>query len=353
MSGLFLVGGIPNTPRSRPPEVGGTKAPGRKRGGAVTTWQDAHRIANIAAAQAHHALGIDVSTPPIDVTAAIATAGVALMWQPMPRVFGVYVNEPGARPGILVNAGVPNGARRHTAAHELGHHQMKHTTSVDDGSTIDTSAGDEHDSGFPARGQRAWADQEKAAEAFAAWFLMPRRAVAAALEMVGLERPRTALDVYRLSLILGTSYRSTLRQLPNLHLAHRNNCREWATVAPGRLKARLDASAAPPTSRAPDVWLLGPAFHDRAIVLFPGDRLVLPQVDLGQCAVPKWLTHVRGRCQGNDALRTAVLEVMDASGDEVEGTLSVPIPESSMQPEWRVHLRSRSDPRGLDPRGLK
>ncbi|MBV8992970.1 MAG: hypothetical protein JO287_04530, partial [Pseudonocardiales bacterium] len=84
------------------------------------TWTDANRAANIAAAQAHHALNVDTATPPIDVREAIAVADVLLMWRPLPRLFGMYINQPGSRPGILVNSEVPRSARRHTAAHELG-----------------------------------------------------------------------------------------------------------------------------------------------------------------------------------------------------------------------------------------
>ena len=44
------------------------------------SWQVANRIASIAATQAHDELGIDTTVAPIDVAAAIARAGVELMY---------------------------------------------------------------------------------------------------------------------------------------------------------------------------------------------------------------------------------------------------------------------------------
>ena len=88
------------------------------RGGRMVTWSEAHSVANMAAAQAHVDLDVDLNVPRIDVLKAIRAADVQLMWQPMPTVFGAYVNEPGSEPGILVNSGLPAAARRYTASHD-------------------------------------------------------------------------------------------------------------------------------------------------------------------------------------------------------------------------------------------
>src|SRR5260370_25986165 len=114
------------------------------------------------------------------------------MWRPLPRQFGAYLAEAGSRPGMLINNGLPFAAQRQTAGHELGHHCLRHGTRLD--ADLDAS----HTR--PA----VWTKEEKTAEAFAAWFLMPRKAVMAALTRLGLERPLEPLDVYRLSLLLGT-----------------------------------------------------------------------------------------------------------------------------------------------------
>lgn len=312
----------------------------------MVTWEEAHRIAHMAAAKAHAHLGVDVAGTQVDVVGAIGTAGVTLMWRLMPAIFGAYLNEIDAAPGILVNNGLPHGARRYTAAHELGHHWLAHTTSVDDGSTIDTVAREEFDAIPPANRQRPWPDQEKVAEAFAAWFLMPRRTVAAALAVLDLTRPRNPLDVYRLSLLLGTSYRSTVRHLPNLKLAHHQTATIWANVAPGQLKAKIDNGTSTPESRRPDVWMLGPGFSATTVALQPGDRVVLPGVRPGQAQVPDWLTAV-GIARADGQLPGIAYEhaptALTPDPDQITVT-----PQSGSP--WAVTVTSFGPQRGLDPR---
>jgi IrrE N-terminal-like domain len=155
--------------------------------------------------------------------------------------------------------------QRQTAGHELGHHWFGHSTRVDqDVDLLDV----------PQRGV-ATTDEERVVEAFASWFLMPRGAVMSALRLLGLGRPRTALDVYRLSLLLGTCYRTTVRHLPNLRLASQTLARQWFSVPPVRLKAHLDRGAPPPVSREPQVWLVDKRFNDTSIVAHPSDRIVV------------------------------------------------------------------------------
>lgn len=239
----------------------------------VLSWADAHRVANIAAAQAHHDLYVDAAAPPIDVAAALAADGVLLMWRPMPRLFGAYLNSRDARPGVLVNSAIPVGARRHTAAHELGHHRLRHSAIVDDGACLHLDPL-ETEAGYPPANRARWTDQEKTAEAFAAWFLMPRRAVLAAMNRLGLAQVHTATEVYLLSLLLGTSYRSTARHLPNLRLASQARSRSWLSEVPGRLKARLDPTGTWQGRGTSDVWPVDSRFDGSGVTLQPGDQLV-------------------------------------------------------------------------------
>jgi hypothetical protein len=263
------VGGepMPTVTALRPRTAARTAAP--------MTWLQAHRIAGIAVQRAHAQLGVDVSGVSIDVIAALGAAQVMVLWRPLPQLFGAYVNEAGSVPGVLLHNGLPRAARRQTAAHELGHHWMKHATSADDGSTIDTVAGEEYDEIPPANRRRVWPDQEKLAEAFATWFLMPRRVVLNALDVLNLDKPATALDVYRLSLLLGTSYRTTVRHMTNLRLASPTQMAAWSKVAPGRIKAGLDAGLPSPGVRRAEVWALDSRFDGHRIKVVPGDRLVV------------------------------------------------------------------------------
>lgn len=242
------------------------------------TWLEAHRLANLAAAQAHGDLGIDRAAPPVDVYRAIGDAGVVLMWRPMPRQFGAYIAEPGSRPGILINNGLPFAAQRQTAAHELGHHRLRHGTRLD----ADLDA--------PAARRGLWTPEEKAAEAFGAWFLMPRKAVMAGLAVLGLDRPRAPEDVYRLSLLLGTPYLATVRHLPNLRLASQPVVAAWARTSPAAIKAALDPATKPESRRA-DVWLIGTGFAGVNLTVRPGDRLVIPSAGHSEPVhdCPSWL----------------------------------------------------------------
>jgi hypothetical protein len=312
----------------------------------MVTWAEAHAVANMAAAQAHVALGVDLNVPRIDVIKAIQAAKVQLMWQPMPTVFGAYVNEPGSEPGILLNSGLPAAARRYTASHELGHHWMQHTTHVDDGSTIVAAAIQELDHIPPVGVRRRWPDQEKYAEAFAAWFLMPRKAAVAALSHLGLRRPRTALDVYRLALLLGAPYRSTARHLPNIGLAHPQNASEWERFSPSGLKGALDRGVPAPASRAQDVWQLDGLFSGVEIEVRPGDRLVLPGVNVGDVQTPPWL-HPIGVTTPMSGAPGVVLQCDHHEGESV-GVVTV-----SASGGWSAPVRVVPEaPRGLDSRGV-
>jgi Zn-dependent peptidase ImmA (M78 family) len=235
------------------------------------TWRLAHRIASIAAVQAHEELSIDTARAPIDVAAAIGRAGVELMYQPLPALFGAYLAD-SCVAGILVNSRMSRAVRRQTAAHELGHHRLGHGTVYDAGASDDTSASLPGAAGAPA--------VERTAEAFAAWFLMPRRAVRTVLSALGYAPPLSAAQVYQIALRLGTSYATTARHLVSLRLATAEQCRGWVAVPPGRIKRQLAGEMLDGTAGV-DVWDLTPA--PGTIVASPGDVLVVagdrPEVD--------------------------------------------------------------------------
>jgi len=314
----------------------------------ILTWQQANQLAHVAAARAHAALNVDLTRSRVDVVAAIGEAEIDLLWRPMPRVFGVYFNEPGANIGILVNSSLHIGARRHTAAHELGHHWLEHTTSVDDGSLIDLGADDPPEATvdfLPSTRFRRWTDQEKTAEAFAVWFLMPRRVVQNALTALGLERPSNALDVYRLATILGTSYATTLRHLPNLRIVTVAETERWAKVAPGRVKAQLDRGTPAPATRRRDVVVLDHAVGDLGIQVETGDRVVIPGVNAVDVEAPSWLAPV-GVTRDTDLGDGVVLEVAHLDEPAI-GHLTV----DAFGDRWAAQVTAGPQPAGrqVDP----
>lgn len=194
-------------------------------------WSVAHRIAGIAAAQAQRDLSIDRSRY-VPVHQALKAAGVVGMAQPMPRLFGVYFSPDDDGPAVLLNAKLNIVTQRHTAAHELGHHRLRHRTAADD----DLS---------PALrwGSGSWPEEEKTAEAFAAWFLMPRPAVLAGLDRICGGRPTNPEHVYRLARELGTSYAGTVRHLQHLRVLEAGRASQWAKIAPAALRSSLAGGA--------------------------------------------------------------------------------------------------------------
>ena len=229
----------------------------------MTTWAEANGVGMLAAAQAHGDYGIDTVTWPVSIYEAIYTAGVVTMWQRMPRQFGAYLNDGGSRPGILINNGLPYAAQRQTAGHELGHHWWKHGTRED--GNLDP----------PGDRRPPWPPEEKLAESFAAWFLMPRKAAMAALDRLGIKELRSSADAYQLSLLLGVPYRAMVRHLPNIRFVRAARAAEWIRVPPNVIKDRLDQAVDAPTSRKPDLWVLGPRFDGAQLTVHPGDRIVI------------------------------------------------------------------------------
>jgi hypothetical protein len=245
----------------------------------------------LAAAQAHGDYGVDTATWPIDIYSAIYDAGVVTMWQQLPRQFGAYVNDPGSRPGILINNGLPHAAQRQTAGHELGHHWWKHGTREDG------------DLDPPGDRRPPWPPEEKLAESFGAWFLMPRKAAIAALDRLEIKELRSPADAYLLSLLLGTPYRATVRHLPNIRLASQARAASWIKVPPNVIKNRLDQAADAPTSRKPDVWVLSSRFDGAQFTVHPGDRIVIKGPG-GRCPsviCPDALTAVAVRSTSHSA----------------------------------------------------
>lgn len=233
------------------------------------SWSTAHRVAHIAAVQARHELQVSSEQFPVPVNVAIERAGVTLMWRPLDRLFGTYLRVGDTR-GILVNERLTRSGRRHTAAHELGHHRFGHR--VDPGSVCAFDTGDAH--ALPQR----WTPDEQAAEAFADWFLMPPKAVRAALACLNLERPDGPASVYQLSLLLGTTYRATLRHCLSLRLVCGADRQAWSKITPGTLKQRL-LDRPLPSTRDIDVWSLVPSEFTPAstFTLSPGDTVALPR----------------------------------------------------------------------------
>lgn len=231
-------------------------------------WRMAHRVAAIAASNLRRTLDLPEDTY-VDAMTALRRCGLTVMAQPMPSLFGAYVPAgPGRHGGILLNSRARDEATfRHTGAHELGHFALKHGKCLSedlDDFTLDRS--------------RRWSDEEKQAEAFAAWLLMPIRAVKATLTRLGLDVPREAMDAYQLSLHLGTSYHGTIRHLKHLGMVAAGVADGWRAIPPARLRARACGRRHDVPAR---VWDLSALTEGSRLPVQVGDRLIVRAPWLG------------------------------------------------------------------------
>lgn len=228
----------------------------------MISWDDAHRRAATLAAQFHADLRIDLRRP-VDVFGAAEQLGLVLAFTDLGTTSGIYV--PGERSsGILLHSGQPRTRQRYTAGHELGHHVFGHALDVDA----------DLESALRRDDIDRWPDHEKEAEAFGAWFLMPRRLMRAGLTELGIREVTSPLDVYALSLWLGTSYTATARHLGTTRLVSPQRSDSWARIAPKVIKTSLAGRHVPDDLRN-DVWWLDGNADARQLEVRPGDRMVV------------------------------------------------------------------------------
>jgi Zn-dependent peptidase ImmA (M78 family) len=240
-------------------------------------WSDAHRIAMISAADLQEELGLNTYER-IDVFDALATVGLKLIFRKLDGCAALYLpaSPLGGRAGVILHVGHPLALQRYSAGHELGHHMLGH------GVQADRSTEPRRDRGEPS-------DEEKLAEAFAAWFLMPPDVVEQTLRRLGLRMPHHPRDAYALGLRLGTSYRATCVHLANLKLASAATAKSWSELELKSIKQEL--SDEPPLGgwRA-DIWLLTEGDLERTLVARCGDRLLLDMPDLHVESMPSGLS---------------------------------------------------------------
>ena len=228
----------------------------------MTSWAQAHTRAAALAGQWHADLGLDLNRP-VDVFGAIADIGLVLAFADLGTASGLYL--PGGRStGILLHSGHPVTRQRYTAGHELGHHAFGHALDVD----IDLEGA------LRRADSDRWPDHEKEAEAFGAWFLMPRKLMRAGLRDLQISTISSPLQVYALSLWLGTSYVATTRHLATTKLLERDTSNAWVKITPREIKRELAGRFVPDDLRN-DVWWLRIQDAGRTLNVRSGDRVVV------------------------------------------------------------------------------
>jgi len=232
----------------------------------MTSWREIHIQAAREAERAHRELDVDTSRR-IDPFVALAQSGVIVMRRRLDGLAGIYMPgnaDDASPPGVMINAAHPLSKQRFTAAHELAHHRRDRSFTLD------------ADTEWAGRGEHSSSDRERFAEAFAAWYLMPRSLVRAGLSELSLRASDlTPEGAYALSLRLSTSYSATVHHLADMQLITRERANQLLRVFPQAVKQSLGALDVLSDSRK-NVWLLrNDRTYPAPLEVQEGDALVL------------------------------------------------------------------------------
>jgi Zn-dependent peptidase ImmA (M78 family) len=201
----------------------------------------------------------------VDVYDTIARIGVPLFFTKLDGLLGAYYREPS--PGVLVTTERPLNQQRFTAAHELGHHHLGHSPSLDDESILrrvpfEARPGDEL--------------EEVEAEAFAAAFLLPQWLLdwhCEHQEWTDKDLNDPAL-VYQLALRVGTSYEAAVWTLHRYKVFDRATALAMAKLGLKKIKQQLLRGYKPEHYKG-DVWLVTERDADMRMDGGPNDMFVV------------------------------------------------------------------------------
>jgi len=219
-----------------------------------------------AARRAHHKFAVN-PVARVDVFGALRQAGAYVFFRPLKSIYGAYLPTGDKVPALLINSNLPLSTQRFTAAHELGHVFLKHKTL-----SLETEIG------FVPEERKGVDDDEIVAEAFGAFFLMPKPLVMNMIRELDLHveqlRPR---DVYLLGLRMGTSYQATVNQLQTLKLVKYAAAEKLRDLPPKEIKQELNDDE---TLGRHDVWVLDEQWNGKPIYPAPQDkiRIQLPEI---------------------------------------------------------------------------
>ncbi len=195
-----------------------------------------------AAHRAHKEFGVNPSMR-VDVFGVLRDIGAFVFFRPLRSIYGAYLPTGDSMPGLLINSNLPLSVQRFTAAHELGHLYLGHKI-----------VSLEREVGFVPEERSGVDNDEVVAEAFGAFFLMPKALVATSMRELRIEKETMApADVYLLALRMGASYAATINQLRTLRFLRPTQASELRKHAPKEIKEELNNEKA---AGRHDVWLL-------------------------------------------------------------------------------------------------
>ena len=184
--------------------------------------------------------------------------GVEVKFRAETSMEGMYCRS--SKPTILVSTHRSSGRRSLTCAHELGHHVFGHGTSVDEVLDEDVWNG-------------VTSPEERSANLFASFFLMPKPVVEAAFKTRLLVPGNlTACDIYRVACFLGVSYAGLIYHLQlSLDATSATQTKAFLRIEPKQLKAQLADDQTTGTVWPVDVHWIG-----RPVDVEQGDLIAAP-----------------------------------------------------------------------------
>jgi Zn-dependent peptidase ImmA (M78 family) len=236
----------------------------------MAAYETAVRKATLEAARLHRDLSIQAKTVHgdgrVDVYGAIARLGVPLLFTRLDGLLGAYYRLPS--PGILITTQRPLSQQRYTAAHELGHHHLGHSPSLDDEASLRRAQ---------SRPSSRAEIQEAEAEAFAAAFLLPRWL----LDWHCDRQNWTDSDLvdpicaYQLALRAGISYEATIWTLHRYGVFGLATAQALVRVKLKTVKQKLLRGYEPADFRDTDVWSVTERDADSRLEGGPKDLFVV------------------------------------------------------------------------------
>jgi Zn-dependent peptidase ImmA (M78 family) len=264
-------------------------------------WADASSKAMIFARSLHNKYNVSVASP-VDIFDVVRSAGLVLAFRPMSSKVSATLVREGGIAGIIINANHPLSRQRFSAAHEFGHYEFGHKSVIDCGEDL-------------FRHGLVLNDQEKLAESFAAWFLMPYPLVLSTVRQLGIIKITTATEVYQISLRLGTSLSATAFQLRNQKFLSPEEFDEIASAIPAKIKRSLLPDDGLVNTRN-DVWMVDEHDNGREYIGRSGDRVVVA-LDEIPTSGRSWIQE--SQADPTIVLRSDKYESSEVAGDCVAG----------------------------------
>jgi Zn-dependent peptidase ImmA (M78 family)/predicted secreted protein len=184
----------------------------------------------------------------IDVFGMLVKRNIPVLFRPLTKLLGAFVNDPDMDKGVIVTTRPPLRSQRFTAAHELGHAELGHKTSYD-GEEILTRALFVSGAGFDPR--------EVQANAFATELLTPPWLIVHHMERQRWERKDLShpINVYQLALRMGSSYSAMCYALAESGGIDTATREKLLGIKPKTIKQAL-VKPYEPESWYGDVWLV-------------------------------------------------------------------------------------------------